>query len=146
MVLLYTLKKHKQKLKKRGLGPFVVSELNTSGAVRLETIDGEPMENFINGSSLKQYEESLTEDMLVCLHAAQTRKEGQALLRHQAREEADTRVAQAKARRKATVLEIQMTDDEDYVEPPFHIKVDMNTQTTSYIASALIDLGADCNV
>ena len=37
LVLLYTLKKHKRKLKKRGLGPFAVSELTTSGAVRLET-------------------------------------------------------------------------------------------------------------
>ena len=37
LVLLYTLKKHKCKLKKCGLGPFVVSELTTSGAVRLET-------------------------------------------------------------------------------------------------------------
>lgn len=40
LVLLYTLKKHKQKLKKRGLGPFVVSELTLSRAVRLETLDG----------------------------------------------------------------------------------------------------------
>ena len=41
LVLLYTLKKNKRKLKMRGLGPFVISELSTSGAVRLETLDGE---------------------------------------------------------------------------------------------------------
>ena len=46
LILLYTLKKHKRKLKQRGVGPFVVSELNTSGTMRLETLDGVPMGNF----------------------------------------------------------------------------------------------------
>ena len=56
LVLLYTLKKHKRKLKRRGLGPYVVSELNFGGVVRLETLDGLPMGDFINGSHLKRYE------------------------------------------------------------------------------------------
>ena len=59
LVLLYTLKKHKEKLKKRGLGPFVVNQLLSSGAVRLETLEGAEMPNFINGSRLKLYEEPL---------------------------------------------------------------------------------------
>lgn len=70
---LYMLKKHKRKLKLCGLGPFVVSDLNTNGAEQLEKLDGESMGNYINGSHLKQYEEPMTEDMLVCLHAAQIR-------------------------------------------------------------------------
>ena len=41
----------------RGLGPFVINELSLSGAVRLETLDGEPMANYINGSRLKLYHE-----------------------------------------------------------------------------------------
>ena len=69
LVLLYTLKNHKRKLKKQGLGPFVVNELSNAGAVRLETIDGEPMGDYINGSRLKRYEEPLTEQLLQCLHA-----------------------------------------------------------------------------
>ena len=60
-MLLYTLKKHKRKLKKRGLGPFVINELTSSGEVRLETLDGAQMPNFINGSRLKKYEKLLTE-------------------------------------------------------------------------------------
>ena len=43
LVLLYTLRKHKRKLKKQGLGPFVILELRSSGAVRLETLNGEKM-------------------------------------------------------------------------------------------------------
>ena len=67
LVLLYTLKKHKRKLKMRGLGPFVINTLSTSGAVRLETLEGEQMTNFINGSRIKKYEEPLTQDMLMRL-------------------------------------------------------------------------------
>ena len=52
----------------------MVNDLNTSGAVRLETLDGEPMGNYINGSRLKRYEEPMREDMLACLHKAQTQK------------------------------------------------------------------------
>lgn len=145
LVLLYTLKKHKRKLKQRGLGPYVVSELNTSGAIRLETLDGVPMENYINGSRLKRYKEPMTENMLERLHSAQTRKEGQALLRRQAREEADARVQKARERRQNAIMPIQIGEEEDFVEP-FHIQLQMHTQTAAFHASALIDSGADCNV
>ena len=81
LVLLYTLKKHKRKLKMQGLGPYVLNTITPSGAVRLETLEGEQMANFINGSHLKKYEEPLTEDMLQRIHQARTRKEAQALLK-----------------------------------------------------------------
>ena len=38
LVLLYTLKKNKQKLKMRGLGPFVINDITVGGAV----LFGEP--------------------------------------------------------------------------------------------------------
>ena len=50
LVLVYTLKQHKRKLKLRGLVPFVINTISPSGLVRLETIDGKPMANYINGS------------------------------------------------------------------------------------------------
>ena len=81
LVLLYTLKKHKRKLKMWGLGPYVLNTMSPSGVVRLETLEGEQMANFINGSRLKKYEEPLTEDMLQRLHQARTWKEAQALLK-----------------------------------------------------------------
>ena len=135
LVLLYTLKKHKRKLKLQGLGPFVVNDLNTSGAVRLETLDGEPMGNYINGSRLKRYKEPMTEDILVRLHAAQTQKEGQALLKQHALAEAQARVAKAKARRKAMIMTIQINDDEEFVEP-FNIQMCIHTQQASYDTSS----------
>ena len=69
LVLLYTLKKQKRKLKMRGLGPFVINEITNGGAVRLETLDGEPMGSFINGSRLKRFHEPLTDNMLERMHA-----------------------------------------------------------------------------
>ena len=50
LALVYTLKQHKRKLKLRRLGPFVINSISPSGLVRLETLDGEPMANYINGS------------------------------------------------------------------------------------------------
>ena len=50
LVLVYTLKQHKHKLKLRGLGPYVINSISSSGSVRLETLDGEPMANYIIGS------------------------------------------------------------------------------------------------
>ena len=43
LVLAYTLKQHTSKLKKRGMGPYVIHNLLSSGAVHLATLDGEPM-------------------------------------------------------------------------------------------------------
>ena len=41
LVLGYTLKQHTTKLKKRGMGPYVIHDLSHSGAVHLATLDGE---------------------------------------------------------------------------------------------------------
>ena len=80
-MLVYTLKKHKQKFKKHGLGLLVINELTSSGAVRLEILDGAQMPNFINGSCFKRYEEPLMVHMLQQLHQAKTYKEGQQKLK-----------------------------------------------------------------
>ena len=60
LVLAYTLKQHTSKLKKHGMGPFVIHDLSSSGAVHLATLDGEPMTSWISGCRLKKYHESLT--------------------------------------------------------------------------------------
>ena len=75
LVLLYTLKKNKWKLKKRGLGPYVINELLSSGVVRLQTLDGEPMATFISTCWLKRYHETLIGDMLGGMHTTKTHKE-----------------------------------------------------------------------
>ena len=89
---MYTLKQHKCKLKLRGLGPFVMNSISPSGLVRLETLDGEPMANYINGSWLRVYNEPLTMDMLNRLHAAKNRKEAHQIMVQEAQEEAKEQV------------------------------------------------------
>lgn len=93
LVLVYTLKQKKQKLKLRGMGPYVINEITPSGTVRLETIDGEPMANFINGSRLRVYHEPLTDEMLARMHAAGSRKQAQELMKKEALEEGRARAA-----------------------------------------------------
>ena len=73
LVLAYTLKQHTSKLKKRGMGPYVIHNISTSGALRLATIDGEQMPNWISGCRVKKYLEPLTLDMLERLHKAKER-------------------------------------------------------------------------
>ena len=88
LVLLYTLKKNKPKLKKWGLRPYVIHSLLSSGAVKLATLDGEEMSTFINGSRLKKFYEPLTQPMLDQIHSAKTKKEALETLKLEAQEEA----------------------------------------------------------
>ena len=88
LVLVYTLKQHKRKLKLRGLGPFVINSISSSGLIRLETLDGEPIANYLNGSCLHVYNEPLTLDMLNRMHATKNRKETHQRMIKEAQEEA----------------------------------------------------------
>ena len=74
LVLVYMLKQHDLKLKKRGHRPYMIHDLSSSGAVRLATLDDEQMANWISGCQLKKYHEPLTADMLARLHASKARK------------------------------------------------------------------------
>ena len=143
-MLVYTLKKHKQKLKMCGLGPYVINELTTGGAVRLETLEGEPMANFINGSCLKRFHEPLTQNMLEKMHAARTRKEALETMKQEAQEEARQRAAKAKARRhQIAMVQTHSKDEDDYV-PPMLLPIEVNSGKGK--CNALLDSGADVNV
>ena len=89
---MYTLKQHKRKLKLRGLGPFVINSISPNGLVRLETLDGEPMANYINGSCLHVYNKPLTLDMLNRMHVAKNKKEAHQRIIKEAQEEAKEQV------------------------------------------------------
>ena len=87
-------------MKNVGLGPNVINAFNTSRAIRLETLDGEPMANYINRSCLKNYEEPLINEMLQRIHVAKTCKQGLAQLKKQAKDEENAWVQRAKGRRR----------------------------------------------
>ena len=73
--MAYTPKQHTSKLKKLGMGPYVLHDLSASGAVHLATLDGEPMANWITGCRLKKYNKPLREDILSRLHAVKEHKQ-----------------------------------------------------------------------
>ena len=73
--MVYTLKPHISKFQKRGFGPCVIEEISSSGAVKLLTLDGETISNWISGCQIKKYELPLTNDMLEHMHATKNRKE-----------------------------------------------------------------------
>ena len=88
LVLAYTLKQHTSKLKKRGMGPYVIHNLSSSGAVQLATLDGEPMSSWISGCRLKKYKEPMNNEILQRLHATKERKKQQEQIKEQAQKEA----------------------------------------------------------
>ena len=75
-------------MKLRGLGPFVINEISPSGSIRLETLNGELMANYINGSRLRVYHEPLTDEMLSTMHAAKSRTEAHEQMKNEAQAEA----------------------------------------------------------
>ncbi|MCO5567206.1 hypothetical protein L7F22_020894 [Adiantum nelumboides] len=80
LVLLFTLKQFVAKFTKRGRGPYVISGLSWSGAVKLSTLDGEPMANWISGCRIKKYNLPLTTQELERLHNARWRQEKKKLV------------------------------------------------------------------
>ena len=141
LVLLYTLKKNKRKLTPRGLGPYVINTITNGGAVRLETLDGESMANFINGSRLRRYNEPLTDELLARLHAAQNEKERKAQMIAEAQAEAKARAQKNRERRRhIQCITTSSHDDDD--DPPILI----NLWANGHSLTALIDSGADANV
>ncbi|MCO5614527.1 hypothetical protein L7F22_068810 [Adiantum nelumboides] len=73
-VLMYTLKQHSRKMQKRENGPYVIQDISPSGAIKLATLEGEEMPNWISGCRLKKYHLPLTTDMLAKIHSARERK------------------------------------------------------------------------
>ena len=84
------------KLKKRGMGPYVIHDISTSGALRLATLYGEQIPNWISGYWVKKYLRPLTIDMLECIHKAKESVQTSLQLKQAAQQEARQRQAQYK--------------------------------------------------
>ncbi|MCO5555202.1 hypothetical protein L7F22_008745 [Adiantum nelumboides] len=91
-ILVYTLKQHSRKMQKRGNGPYVIQDILLSGAIKLETLKGEEMPNWISGCRLKKYHLPLTIDMLAKIHGAKERKNKLKEIKVEAQEEARIRI------------------------------------------------------
>ena len=65
MALKFASQLHKKKLKLRGEGPYVVSEITKTGACRIRTLEGLDIPRFMNGSKLKRYYGPLTLEALL---------------------------------------------------------------------------------
>ena len=110
----------------------------------METLEGEPMANFINGSCLKRFHEPLTQEMLEKMHAARTRKEVLETMKKEAQKEARQQAAKAKARRhQVSMVQVCSKDDDDYVQPML-LPIGINHANNK--CNALLDSSADVNV
>lgn len=154
LVLVYSLKKHTLKLKKRGIGPFVIHELSNSGAVHLSTLDGELMPNWISGCRLKKYHEPLTMDILERIHAAKTRKQQRENKRAFAIQEAKERAAKIRKQRafgkmdtldNPKKLRINTMLDKDGEIGNLRPFVLIHVGSNKIQRYALVDSGADIN-
>eukprot|EP00250_Pteridium_aquilinum_P030065 c40593_g1_i1 orf=3-197(-) len=55
------------------MGPFFIHPISPSGEIKLATLDGQEMSNWISGYRLKKYHLPLTPEMLEREHAAKQR-------------------------------------------------------------------------
>ena len=110
----------------------MILRISSNGAVKLSTLDGEEMANWISGCRIKKYNTPLTTLELERLHKARWRQEKQKLVAEMAQEEAQERARKCKQRGmvvplamglsklyKFTITMIDNEDDEDKTPPPF---------------------------
>ncbi|MCO5580788.1 hypothetical protein L7F22_034659 [Adiantum nelumboides] len=95
-VLMYIRKQHSKKLQKRGNGPYVIQDISSSGAIKLATLEGEEMPNWISGCRLKKYHLPLTTEMLAKIHSAKEWKNKLNEIKAEAQEEARIRILKHK--------------------------------------------------
>ena len=91
LVLFFTIKEFATKLSKQGKGPYILTRLSASGAVKLSTLEGEEMPNWISEYRLKKYYTPLTKEQMKTLHEAKWRKQNNQWKAKLAREEARQR-------------------------------------------------------
>ena len=89
-----------------------------SGAVKLSTLDGEIMSNWISGCRLKKYHLPLTNEMLERMHAAKNMKEAAASQKQDAQDEAQERIKKNKQRR-AMVVALMSTPTKNQALHPY---------------------------
>ncbi|MCO5556627.1 hypothetical protein L7F22_010178 [Adiantum nelumboides] len=95
-VLMYTLKQHSKKLQKRENGSYVIHDISPSGAIKLVTLEGEEMPDWISGCRLKKYHLPMITEMLAKIHSAKERKNKLKETKVQAQEEARIRILKRK--------------------------------------------------
>ena len=152
LVLVYTLKQHASKLKKRGNKPYIIHDISRSGAVRLATLDGEQMLNWMSGCRIKKYHEALTPNMLERIHAAKQRKEKAETMKAEALKESRERAQKCKkllqTYRKVDakfprICQLQSDSETggELLKP--YIRAKLGSQRI--LQCALVDTGADLN-
>ncbi|MCO5558467.1 hypothetical protein L7F22_012051 [Adiantum nelumboides] len=77
-------------------GPYVIHDISSSGAIKLATLEGEEMLNWISGCRLKKYNLPLTTDMLAKIYGAKERKNKVEETKAQAQEDAKLRILERK--------------------------------------------------
>ena len=150
LVLVFTLKEFEAKFTKRGRGPYVISNLSSSGAVKLSTLKGEEIPNWISGCHIKKYNKSLTQNELNLLHQAKWRKARKQLEIELAQEEAKIRAQKRKLvlekskpmqMYKMKLLKGEDELEEETLQPIITIQIGEERLVTQ----AYIDSGVDRN-
>ncbi|MCO5569821.1 hypothetical protein L7F22_023535 [Adiantum nelumboides] len=150
-VLMYTLKQHSRKLQKRGNGPYVIHDISPSGAIKLATLEGEEMPNWISGCKLKKYHLPLTTEMLAKIHSAKERKNKLNEIKTQAQEEAKIRILKHRQKlqqqrqppiEESTSIPLAATQSCDHWQIGIDIRINVRLPNCQY-QRALVDTGAN---
>ncbi len=145
------------------MGPFVIKDISSCGVIKVATLEGGEMPNWISGCRIKKYEEPLTQEMLQKIHNAKALEKEHKRVVKEAQDEAKIRILKRKQQQQrmqhqmvvqminATTPPQQMTNhtmteddtyDEVYLEPLIQVQITMQCVEIY----ALMDTGAKCNI
>ncbi|MCO5594194.1 hypothetical protein L7F22_048218 [Adiantum nelumboides] len=153
-VLMYTLKQHSRKLQKRGNGLYVIHDISPSGAIKLATLEGEEMHNWISGCILKKYHLPLTTEMLTKIHSAKERKNKLKDTKARAQEETKIRILKRKQKlqqqrqppiEETTPIPLVAIQTCEQWQIGIDVRINIRLPNGKY-QRALVDTGARVNV
>ncbi|MCO5570501.1 hypothetical protein L7F22_024223 [Adiantum nelumboides] len=153
-VLMYTLKQHSKKLQKQGNGTYVIHDISLSGAIKLATLEGEEMLNWISGCRLKKYHLPLSTEMLAKIHSAKERKNKLNEIKAKAREEARIRILKRKQKlqqqkqppiEETTPVPLAAIQNCEQWQIGIDVRINVILSNGQY-QRALVDTGARVNV
>ena len=120
----------------------MIEEISSSGAVKLLTLDGETMSNWISGCRIKKYKLPLTNDMLERMHAAKNRKEAAEVQKAKAQAKAKERIKRIK-QHWAMIAAIIPQEHDTEAQHPY---IPIHAETLDKFNTTLVDSSSCYNV
>ena len=90
------------------MGPYIVKDISSSGAIKVATLEGGELSNWISGCRIKKYLEPLTQEMLQQIHNAKKLEHEKQRVIKEAKDEAQVRILRRKQQQEGRLPRIPL--------------------------------------